>query len=162
MTLVAFFPGQTNTSSSDVYRSAFYEKLAQDTDDYAVLNVPVSFAGARGGAYIYEYAQTIHHKPIVSGYIAREPDRVEERYAWSSFIEAVRQRVYEKDKRLRLGAEGLADASSSLGQLGVRYVIAHRPLFKAAEWKRVNAWLERALGEPVHEDHWIRAYRASL
>ena len=146
ITLSFSLPHPARYESSDAFLSAFYEQMALEPGDHAVLNVPASFAGAKGGAFLYEYAQTVHGKPIVSGYVAREPDFVHETYERWPFLDAVRARPYERDGRLRLGAGALASAAETLRALRIRYVIVHKSLLEAPEWLRVNGWLASALG----------------
>jgi len=153
-----FVPSAVRVSSRARWLSTFYDQMRVEDGEYAVLNVPADFRGARGGAELYVYAQTIHHRPIISGYVSREPRYVFETVERSEFLRAVQHRRYEEDRRHRLTNAALLDMPDTLRSLQVRYVIVHRALFTESEWERVNAWLQLGPLDPVHEDRWIRAY----
>jgi hypothetical protein len=133
--------------------------MAQEPRSCTILNIPVDFAGARGGADVYLFAQTIHQQPIIGGYVSREPSYVFSPLKESSFLQAIQQRAYEKDQRLQLTEVALADAQTTLSKLNVCYVILHKTILKQEEWKRVVLWIERILGSPSYEDSSIRVYR---
>ena len=160
LALAEFFPFPQDFFPGDLFRSSFYERLAQDKNPGSVLNIPVSFHGARGGGDIFQYAQTIHGKPIVGGYIARTPRAVFSTLEKFAFLRAVEQREYDHDKRLILGPDGLADMEPTLRNLNIRFIIVHRSLISEAEWPTVINWLEQGLGPFIYEDQWIRVYRS--
>ncbi len=49
------------------YQLPFYQQLAQEPGQFAILDLPLTPFS------IYEAYQTIHHHPIVGGYLARQP-----------------------------------------------------------------------------------------
>ena len=71
-------PSPSSVSSSGVHRipfsppdtPAFYEQLAQEEGEFAVLNLPMNFD--RPGYLLY---QTVHEKPLTVGYITRNDPR---------------------------------------------------------------------------------------
>jgi hypothetical protein len=154
------WPAPVSLVPFDTWRSPFYERVRGEPGDFTLLDVPVDYTGALGGGDVYGYAQTLHRRPIVGGYVSREPDRVRETLRASPFLQAIEQRQYEPDKRLRLGDAGLADLRPTLARLRVRYVVLHRGVLRGSEWSRVDAWIASALGEPVYDDRWIRVYGA--
>lgn len=149
---VTFFPFSTWLSPVNL-------TIREDPREISVLNIPVDFRDPRGGGDLYEYAQTVHHKPIIGGYVSREPESVFAPLNESPFLQALQQREYDKDPRLLLGDAGRADLDASLMRLGVGYVLVHRQLLPGDEWQRVIEWLTPGLGSPIHEDRWVRAYR---
>ena len=154
-----FLPSPQNFIPNDIFLSPFYSKMSQDDDNYAVLNIPADFYGARGGGDIFMYAQTIHKKPIVGGYISRTPNYVFTTSEKSNFIKAVEHHEYDQDKQLLLDQEGFYDIDKTLHELNLRYVIAHKTLVNQSEWFRLSYWLDKGLGKPIFEDQWIRVYR---
>lgn len=156
--ILEFIPTSQALIPKPLFVSPFYTFMRQDPEQYGVLNIPADFHGARGGGDIFQYAQTIHEKPIVGGYIARTPTYVFKTRDNSTFIQAVEHHEYDQDKRLLLSQEGFTDMEKTLQSLNLRYVIVHRPLVSRNEWPRVIRWLESGLGAPVYEDEWIRVY----
>lgn len=156
--VLEFVPTTQALIPKPTFVSPFYSAMRQDPSQYGVLNIPADFFGARGGGDIFEYAQTIHEKPIVGGYIARTPKYVLSTRNNSPFIQAVEHHEYDQDPRLRLSPEGLADIKNTLESLNLRYVIVHRPLVDRNDWQSLTTWLEKGLGPPVYDDQWIRVY----
>jgi hypothetical protein len=159
VTLLEFLPHETESFPNDIFLSRFYEHVRREPGDFAILNVPVDLHGAKGGGDIYLYAQTVHGKKIVGGYVSHTPLYAAAPLDESPFLRALHHRRYEQDPRLRLPLEALDDLEPTLDRLGVRYVVLHRIELLGAEWKRVNAWLAPKLGSPVWDDRWIRAYQ---
>lgn len=54
----------------------FYYKISNDTDNYALLEIPQNSNAAHMN-FTYLYYQTIHQKPLVGGYAARYSADVE-------------------------------------------------------------------------------------
>jgi dolichyl-phosphate beta-glucosyltransferase len=157
-TCVEFAPNPTPHFPKDLWLSPFYAAIRADADDYSILNIPVDFEEARAGGDIYQYAQVIHQKPIIGGYVSREPDYVFEPLDGSAFLQSVLDRRHEADPRLRISAAGFADMHRTLREFEVRYVVVHRRFVARSEWEDVNSWLESGLGPSIYEDRWIRVY----
>ncbi len=156
--IAEFMPLSTAISPKDLYLSKFYSMLYLNPSQHAVLNIPVDFSDVTGGADIYEFAQTVHQKPIIGGYVSREPNYVMAPYNESFFLQAVTRRKGVKDPRLLLGDAGLEDLHHTLRKLNIRYVIVHKDLIKRNEWERVIKWLEKKMDRRVYEDRWICVY----
>jgi len=157
--IIEFFPLPTSLTAKDVFISSFYHDLKSDQRNFSILNIPVDFAGATGGGDIYVYAQTIHQKPIIGGYVSREPSYSLETLSKSPFLQAISHSIqYDKSSMLSLTKAGFDDMPNALKRLNVGYVILHKPLLEGFELMRVSKWIERSLGEPIFEDEWIRVY----
>lgn len=156
--VLEFVPTSQVLIPKQTFVSPFYSVIRQDPTPYGILNIPADFHGARGGGDIFQYAQTIHEKPIIGGYIARTPTYVFNTRDNSPFLQAVEHHEYEQDQRLRLSPEGFADMNKTLESLNLRYVIVHRPLVRYEEWPLLTSWLAKGLGAPVYEDQWIQVY----
>ena len=100
----------------------------------------------------------MHQKPIVGGYVSREPREVFETLRRSPFLRAVEHRQYAKDRRLALSREGLEEMPAALRRLGVRYVLVHKTELPPSEWQRVTRWLERGPLRKVYQGTQLRAY----
>jgi hypothetical protein len=157
-TCLEFLPIKTRIFPQKRFLSPFYEEMGAEPDSYRILNVPADFRGARGGGELYQYAQTIHGKTLVSGYVSREPTYVFDTLNGSPFLQAIEHHRYDADRRLRLSEEGLRDMPRTLRELGVRYLIVHRSEL-AGQWPQVNAWLMKGPVEPSYQDPLIRVYR---
>ena len=159
--LVEFWPQPARYVPLAGVASPFYESVAHEQRSCAILNIPVDFAGARGGGEVYLFAQTIHHKPIIGGYVSREPIYVFSPLRESLFLQAVQpRRVHGKDAKFPLTDAALADARATLSKLNVCYVVLHKTILKPGEWEQVVPWIERVLGSPSYEDSSIRVYRS--
>ena len=94
--------------------SPFYDRMAADGEDYAIVDLPLS----RIAGEIHRYYQTIHHKPIVGGWDRRVPSGA------FAFIERnPLLRAWKEDRPL----DGELGASlAELSQADVRYVVLHK------------------------------------
>lgn len=64
----------------------FYKKLASEKDDYTILELPFALStsfytlGDINSSSKLEYFQSVHHKPILGGYISRVPNYINNYY----------------------------------------------------------------------------------
>jgi len=158
ITTFEFLPEPVKIYPKELFVSEFYKNIQDEPPDYSVLNIPADFAGARGGADLYKYLQIIHQKPIISGYVSREPKYVFETLNKYHFIQAVVHHEYEKDRKLRLTGKGLSDMDKTLKELNIGYIILHKIFFDPAEWQRLLSWIGDRLGKPVFNDKWVLVY----
>jgi hypothetical protein len=94
--------------------SPFYDRMAADGQDYAIVDLPLS----RIAGEIHRYYQTIHHKPIVGGWDRRVPTSA------FAFIERnPLLRAWKDDQPL----DGeLGTSLAGLSQADVRYIVLHK------------------------------------
>ncbi len=94
--------------------SPFYDRVAADGEDYAIVDLPLS----RVAGEVHRYYQTIHHKPIVGGWDRRVPASA------FAFIERnPLLRAWYKDQPL----DGELGASlAQLSKADVRYIVLHK------------------------------------
>ena len=111
-----------------------------------------------GGGDIYIYAQTVHQKPIIGGYVSREPSYTLETLYRSPFLKATTRSSHEESSKLPLTKEGYKDMPRTLELLNTGYVILHKSLLEPEELVRVIKWIEPGIGRPVFEDSWIIIY----
>jgi hypothetical protein len=129
--------------------SPFQEQLAQDGEDYAVLDIPLD----RSDTKRYLYYQTEHGKPTVQGRVARVPaeafqlfDRIPLLSGWQRSLLA--RRPPDLGSQLQL----LADQN-------VRYIILHKDF---APPEAVSSLRNYFTLPPVYEDDQIAVYSTAL
>lgn len=138
---VPFQPFQM--SSAEV--PAIYRLLANETDDYAILEVPESAV-----AY-YMYFQTIHGKKLVNGYVSRTPD-----YALKFMsIPLISSLLAPSDTPImediiKQNQKGLL---SLLRYYNIKYIIIHKRYLSDKEFSFASNLINETLGlEPVAYD----------
>lgn len=113
------------TTSAEI--PSIYGRLASLPAEAVVLDLPF---GYRDGIHQYGrinerslYYQTVHHRPIVGGYIARMPDRVVDRYRSYVFLDEVATRIQFSPAPRACVHEAGANAEKELEELKVGAVI---------------------------------------
>lgn len=157
--LAEFLPVSTYVTPKNILISRFYHDIQKDQDKGSVLNIPVDFTGATGGGDIFVYAQTIHQKPIIGGYVSREPGYALGTLYRYPFLKAISRDPHDKAHGLSLTAEGFKNMEDTLKDLDIGYVILQKALLTFDEFTKVIKWIEPGLGRPIFEDEWLRAYR---
>lgn len=139
---------------------AFYAQLHADQENHqgVILDVPVDMIGAQGPAAEYMLFQTVHERPIVSGYIARIPERVGAQME-DPFFHALRARIYGDTDPFALDNAFLAQAPSEFQRLNIEYVILHRWALTAQDFDTLFAAFTTLLGAPLYEDSQIIVWR---
>jgi hypothetical protein len=128
--------------------SPFQKQMAQDGEDYAVLDIPL----ARSDTKRYLYYQTQHEKSTVQGRVARVPETATELFRRIPLLSAWQSSIL---------AERPADLGSQLQPLAdrnVRYIILHKDLAP----KAVAALRDYFTVPPVYEDDQIAVYSTAL
>ena len=133
--------------------SPFYQQLAGEPADLALLELPIDDFHSRA----YLYPQTIHHRALVNGYVARTAPEVQ------GFIE--HQPLLRK---LQIQMEidpALHDIPAEMALLpanGVRYVIVHKQRLlpqPAVDPRVLAAWHALFGPQAAYEDAEISVYR---
>jgi hypothetical protein len=144
----------------------FYQRLAAMPDTFALLEVPLGDPDASLHQSNYLYYQTLHHKPLVGGYLSRLRD--------DPFIEGnPLVRAFKDPTSLptildqQAGAVGdlapLVAATRALFQTNaVRYIILHKQQMSAGSLARVDPLAGAVSGAaPVYDDAEIRVYEVT-
>ena len=127
----------------------FYWKIAEEPEDYAILDLPIETGGSRGTSNRAMYYQMIHGHSIVSGFIHRSPPG-------AKVTRLIGQLAYRASSD-----EDIVDypppeeSLATLSRLGVRYVVVHKFSSIAAD---ITASLRQSLGHPLFEDEQITAF----
>jgi hypothetical protein len=133
--------------------SPFYQQLAADPGQYAVLNVPFLGHPDREA-----WAQTAHHKPQIGGYVTRPAVDYLPYWLLPPFQEL---QLYFPPFEPDITSFDLArDSLPMLRSFGIRYLLVHSDLL-APPYPQRTADLLRTmgLGEPVYQDATLAAYR---
>lgn len=143
--------------SSFVDKPVFYEQIAEDTGDYALLEIPAT--------KVYEcgiklaYYQTIHGKPIVGGQVARTPACARD---FELNIPLVRQLTYlEAPTNDILKQNGTEIGTSILNYYNIRYIILHKEYMSAEHLDFVNNLLQATLNEKpeIYDEDGLIVYK---
>jgi hypothetical protein len=133
-------------SDGGEFSSPYFERLANQPGEFAVLNVPINPLRSK----VFMYNQTIHQRPIVQGNISRVPD---EQY---TFIESI---PLLSEMRLLVDTPpDIRDISrklSSLNQENIRFIIINKNLLQE---DRIDLWRHFFIGHPRYEDDTIAVY----
>jgi hypothetical protein len=128
----------------------FYRELGADPSAGAIIDLPMG----RRESKKYMYYQTIHHRPIVEGMIARLPPDAYD------YIEAnPLLRAWQRSERFDCAGHDMRAAVEALEADGFRYVVLHHDLWTFTP-DPVDADLIAYFGtlEPVYADSRIAAY----
>jgi hypothetical protein len=118
----------------------FYEQLASEPEDYAVLGLPLW--EYRCERYQLYYA-TVHDHRIVGGSVTRRSPEAE-------------AAMRDVEQLVTPGSSGAA--ADALAELGIRYVVLHKLCLDDDALAEKSTFLAERLGEAVYDDDWIRAY----
>lgn len=128
----------------------FHYQMAQEADEYAVMDIPMDWD--RPANLLY---QTVHRKPMVSGYTSRD----------NPLAPAGRTPVLQTFRYLGPdinSGDARSLAATVLNDLGVRYVIVHKnDLPPGAYRENTLALVEEVFGgwPLVMEDDWLKVLR---
>jgi hypothetical protein len=146
--LIEYLPWPYPTSRAGA--PPFYQELACETGDFAILDLPL---GPSGPAKLYMYYSTFHGKALVGGRVARLPRTA---YAFIDSIPLLEGLHKEDEMDPALG--DVSRQLSVLAQANVRYVVLH-PILLTPD--RLTRWQEWLVISPFYEDHSTIVYRTA-
>jgi len=138
---------------------SFYQKLAQQPSSGGVLDVPFDLVGAQGPASEYMLYQTVHEKPITSGYISRTPIRIANMFQKYPFINQLRARVYNDHEPVNFSDKIIAKGIKELRGLNIEYVILHKNFVSEADAGIYESTLTEVISNPMYEDSQIAVWQ---
>jgi hypothetical protein len=124
----------------------FYEEIAQEQGDFAVLDIPFNKFEVKG----YMFEQTVHRRPIMLGAISRRPEGAYAYLNGNPLLYALRE-TDEMPYALRDVSRQLG----TLGQDGIRYIIVHKTW---AGEDRIAHWRRYLSIRPRYEDAYLAIY----
>lgn len=130
----------------------FYYKLAQIRTSGGIMEVPYDLVGAQGPAADYMVYQTLHGKPIASGYISRTPAKNANMFQRYPFINQLRARIYNDKEPVSFSDNLIARGLKELKTMNVEYVILHKSFIPAPIASVYQAILTQVITEPVYVD----------
>ncbi len=136
----------------------FYSKIGNDTDNYALLEIPQS-ANAGYMEFQYLYYQTVHNKPLVGGYAARYPANVNN---FQKETPLIRELKYYSLQNKDILQEDVTDIGASvLNANNIRYVVIHKNQLSSTQLDFVNDLLKKTLKtEPeIYAEDGLIVYR---
>jgi hypothetical protein len=142
---VAFFP----FPMAGEYIPDFYRKIAEEPEEYAILDLPIETGGSTGTSNRAMYYQMFHEHKIVGGFIHRFPPGAKE------LTRLIGQLAYGSLDEDIVAYPSSEEGLTALSRLGVRYVVAHKFSSRAAE---VVASLQQSLGRSLFEDKQITVF----
>ena len=129
--------------------SPFQQQLAQDSANYAVLDIPLDRSDTKN----YLYYQTLHGKSTVQGRVARVPAE-----AYALFKRIPLLSAWQKDILAKRPPD-LGSQLKLLADQNVRYIILHKDL---APPESVTSLRNYFTLPPVYEDDQIAVYSTAL
>jgi hypothetical protein len=129
--------------------STFYSRMADDSDRYAVLNLPIDAQKAKD----YMYAQTVHQHPIMQGKTARFPEGTYATLDRNPWLHVLRQHDEMSPAFFNVSSQ-----LTSLAHQDIRYVILHKT---KTSLDRLSRWQRYLMIPPRFEDDQIAVYSTS-
>ena len=128
---------------------SFYDTLAADQSEYAIVELPMNWD--RPAHLLY---QTVHRKPIVAGYVTRpNPLSLVDRTPVLQHFRYLGPDIFVQDLR------GIAP--EVFEYVGAKYAILHGYMLPPGREREANfALVDEVFGDqaPLHEDAWITVY----
>jgi hypothetical protein len=133
--------------------SQFYHDLAAEPGDFTLLELPIDDFHSRE----YLYPQTIHHKRLVNGYVARTTDETMAFIAGHPLLKKLHTQI-EVDPEV----QDVPAALRNLAANGVRYVVVHKnalPPQPPVDPRVLADWQALFGPDAYYEDDELVAYR---
>jgi hypothetical protein len=135
--------------------SPFYERVAQEDGDFALVELPLDHLYNRRSLY----AQTFHGKKLVNGYLARAATEAEAFVYSNPLLKVLRLRMTLDPTLYDIPAQ-----MDLLAANDIRYIVIHKapmPPHPALEEDVLAAWRTLLDIEPLYEDQEIVVYQTS-
>jgi len=129
------------------------------TQPGAILDVPYDLLGAVGPACNYMVYQTIHQRPIVSGYISRAPKSAVNMLDGYPFIHQLRARIYGDTEPVHFSDKLIGKGLNELRALKIAFVILHKSELSSDDAELMKNALTQAVNPPLYEDNRIVVWR---
>lgn len=121
---------------------SFYYRLANETGDYAIMEIPATYNYTSGVEAIYY--QTVHHKHMVGGQEARISAKSRDFETNTPFVH---QLTYLTNDSEDIFDQNITDIGSSILQYyNIRYIVVHRDYLSDSQLLTVSGYLNTSLG----------------
>jgi len=137
----------------------FYEKISEDEEDYAILEIPNAFPGISYSDYMYY--QTIHGKKLVNGYVSRTPDYAVMFLNSMPFISHLTKDPPPLEHEDILSQDLIDIGPVILNYYGIRYIVLHRDRMTAEQFDFASNLLQRSIERDpfIYENDSIIVYK---
>lgn len=146
----------------DAQPPKIYEKIGQDNEDYAILNLPLGWSSSMQYLGFYEFAtqyhQVTHHKKVFEGFASQQPKEV---FGFYNTVPVIRYLYNPSQRPLSPEDKNKAEALKELAKLKVRYIIVDKTLATRIDLTNIfRDYLENVLElRPTAEDQQTIVYR---
>ncbi len=131
----------------------FYLELAQEPDEFAILEIPLG----RQPAKISMYYQTIHERPLLDGHISRTPPHAYDFIESNELLSLLRQySVPGHEGPFTLPFPDVSRQLEALAEAGINYVVFHRDMISPT---MLAAWQSFVIVDPVYDETSLVVYR---
>jgi len=127
--------------------SPFYHELARDSEDFAILEVPMG----RGYAKAYMFLQTLHGKRLVEGHVSRTPPDAYQTIRSNPLLNSLSERDDLDTSRCDLSRQ-----LEALAAHDIRYIVIHKV---DVPERKLAAWRDYFTISPSYEDDDLLVYR---
>ena len=130
--------------------SLWYQQIAQETDSFAILDLPMD---SRSFDKEYMLYQIAHGKPIIGGHVSRLPAEA------LTFIKSVP--FLQQAQGQRVPPMNLVNVSQQMAQLAqadIRYLVLHEKFLRQ---EQEDAWQEWLIVPPIYQDKAIIVYETA-
>ncbi len=131
----------------------FYQRMAQEPKDFAVLDLPQWPTWLREASNRAMHYQTVHQHKIVGGYVWRLPEGLE------GGMKALQELVLPPVTRDMIPRPLPEEALRALNRYHIKHVILHKGVWAIEEDEEALAALRRLLGKPFYDDQRLAAFR---
>lgn len=141
---------------SAVEKPEFYQEIAQEEGDFALIEIPAT--KYYGAGTMIEYYQTIHGKPIVGGQVARTPQGARDFEMNTPFINEI---TYLKSINDVLTQNTTDIGTSILNHYNIKYIVIHRNYLKNEDLQFILPLVNQTLDSTprVYEKDSMIVYR---
>jgi len=130
----------------------FYQHMAQEPRDFAVLDLPQWPIWLREASNRAMHYQTVHQHKIVGGYVWRLPEGLE------GGMKALQELVLPPVTEDIIPRPSPEEALQALNRYRIRYVVLHKGIWAAEEDEEALAAFRCLLGEPFYDDQRLAAF----
>jgi hypothetical protein len=124
-----------------------------------ILDVPYDLYGSFGPACNYMVYQTVHQRPIVSGYISRTPKAATKLLDGYPFIHQLRARIYGDTEQVHFSEKLIEKGIDELERLNIDFVILHKSEVSKNDMLTMKDAITNAVNAPIYEDNLIIVWR---
>lgn len=142
---------------TDAKPSVFFEKLAHEADDFAIVEIPFDTDDypSHGRAMFH---QTIHHKRIINGEVSRIPRDLHRRLETRPVIALLKR--YQEVERYPVSDEDRERFREDAKDLGLRYVVLYPERLPTGHGDILEVFLTDTLGGTlVYSEHGMQVFQ---